>query len=106
MKQAVSKSRLWPVLFRHLPLIGVFLIILYFTLLDSPVLERFRNEQAYAWMLVIWIPLGILLGLIQLYIWLRWFIRRASSYSRKIVKAGFIVIIAIFIFFIALRYLY
>ena len=99
-------NRLWIITFCHLPLIGASLILACLILLDSQVFGQFRNEQTFAWMLVVWIPLGILLGLIQLYIWVRWFVRRASPAARKSIRVGFMIIIAIFVFFIALRYLY
>jgi len=81
----------------HLPLIGVILIAGFLVLIDTPVLESFRNETTFAWMLLVWIPLASLLALTQLYLWVRWFLNIASAEAKKRVQIGFLVMLSIFL---------
>ena len=106
MKSLPPTTPLRIIILSHLPFLGVLLILTYFALLDSSILDRFHDEQMFGWMVVVWIPLAILLGLVQLYIWARWFIRLASPASRKYVTAGFLVALLIFLSFALLRNLY
>jgi hypothetical protein len=47
-------------------------------------------------MLVFWIPVGILLSLVQAYLWLKWLIKRASPLAKKRVYIGFLIVLTIF----------
>lgn len=105
MPQTSAQKRSGNLILMHLPLVGVVLISAFFGLIDTPFLERFRTEQTFGWMLVIWIPVGILLGLTQLYIWLKWFIRQASPSAKKIVQIGFLLALTVCLGSLLLRLL-
>ena len=105
MKTISTASRLLKILLFHLPLLGVSSILTYIILLDAPILEGFRSEDTFGLMVAVWIPLGILLGIIQLFIWAKWLVRRGTKSTVKIVKVGFLIILTVFAFFVALRYL-
>ena len=105
MAQSSAKNQFSRIVLLHLPLVGVLLITAFFALIDSPLLERFRNEETFGWMLVFWIPAGFLLALAQLYLWLKWFIRRTSPLAKKRVQIGFLMVLAVFVIVLLLRVL-
>jgi len=105
MNQPVAHHHWRTAALSHIPLAGVLLILLYFALLDTPVLERFRTEQAFGWMVLLWIPLAILLGLVQLHIWLRWAVRHAPSAYRTGARVALLIVLAVFLSAAVLRYL-
>ncbi len=105
MKSLVPTLPLRRIILSHLPLLGVLLILAFFALINSPALGQYRSEETFGWMVVLWIPLGILLGLSQLYIWARWFFRLASPASRKHVTVGFLIVLMVFLSFVLLRHL-
>jgi uncharacterized BrkB/YihY/UPF0761 family membrane protein len=105
MKQLISQNQALRVLLSHLPLLGVLSILAFFAMVDTPVLEQYRSEELFAWMLIVWTPLGILLTLVQIFIWGRWLARRATPQWRKAVMVGFLLALTTFFFFLTLRYL-
>lgn len=67
------------ILLYHLPLIGVLLIALIVWATDVGILGGLRNERNYAWMVVVWMPLGALLALSQLILWVAWLGKKVSA---------------------------
>ena len=63
-------------LLMHLPLIGVLLIVGIVALVEADWLSGLRTETTYGWMVVVWYPVGILLALVQLALWIRWLLTR------------------------------
>ncbi len=93
----------------HLPLIGVLLIFGFIALIDAGVLKSFRNESTFGWMVLVWYPLGAILGLIQVALWIRWIAKRGitawtvSQKTRRIVFVGFLIATAIVLGVLVLR---
>lgn len=63
----------------HLPLIGLLLIIGFTALVDAGVFKSFRNESTFGLMLLVWYPLGALLAITQITLWVGWVVRRAGK---------------------------
>jgi len=97
------------ILLFHLPLIGVLLIFGFIALIDAGVLKSFRNESTFGWMVLVWYPLGAILGLIQIGLWIRWIAKRGisactvSQKTRRIVFAGLLIATAIVLGILVLR---
>ena len=93
----------------HLPLIGVLLIFGFIALIDAGVLKSLRSESTFGWMVLVWYPLGAILGLIQIGLWIRWIAKRGitawtvSQKTRRIVYAGFLIVTAIVLGILVLR---
>jgi len=103
MTQPKTQMHFIKILLFHLPLISVLLVISFFELIGTPFFERFRNEETFGWMLVVWIPVGILLSLGQVFLWLHWFVRKATLQIKKKVRIGFLIILAIYLGLFLLR---
>jgi hypothetical protein len=104
-EKPVSGRKPGKIVLYHVPVIMALLIIACFVAIDYPPFARFRTEETFAMMLVVGIPLAILLGITQLFLWLRWLTGRASQRTKAIVFSGLGIIAALYIVFTALRYL-
>ena len=62
----------------HLPLIGALLIASFIWAVDTGILQGLRNERTFAWFVVVWMPLGAILALVQLILWFVWVGRKIS----------------------------
>lgn len=105
MSQSAIDNRWRTIALAHIPIAGTLLILLYFALLDTPILNQFRTEETFGWMVVLWIPLAILLGLVQLFIWLRWAARHSSDTHRKTIKVVFLLVLVAFLTALVVRLL-
>lgn len=65
----------------HLPLIGFVVIFGFFALVDAGVFESVRNESTFGWMVAFWYPLGVLLALAQIAIWVGLLMKRRRKDS-------------------------
>jgi hypothetical protein len=87
----------------HLPSMGLLLILGFIVLVDAGVLASLRNESTFGWMLLVWYPLGVLLGLIQIALWVGWIVKQRRKQrdpelrgiGRRVLFAGFLIAIAL-----------
>jgi len=93
----------------HLPLIGVLLIFGFIALIDAGVLKSFRSESTFGWMVLVWYPIGAILGLTQIGLWIRWIAKSGittstvSQKTKRIVFAGIFISAAIVLVVLVLR---
>ena len=64
------------VLLFHLPLIGSLLIAGFISAIDAGVFPGLRTERMFGWFLVVWYPLGAVLALVQVCLWIGWAVSR------------------------------
>ncbi len=62
----------------HLPLIGSLLIAGVISALDAGIWPGLRTERTFGWILVVWMPLGAVLALVQVCLWIGWAVSRLS----------------------------
>ena len=60
----------------HLPLIGAVLIAGALGAIDAGMFPALRNERTYAWFAVVFAPVGAVLAVTQLCLWIGWAVRR------------------------------
>ncbi len=60
----------------HLPLIGSLLIAGFISAIDAGILPALRTEAMFGWLLVVWFPLGAVLALVQVCLWIGWAVSR------------------------------
>lgn len=72
----------------HLPLTGMLLILGVFALINEGILASFRNESTFGWMLVVWYPIAVLLGLAQLGLWIYLFSKRIARPGKNRTGTG------------------
>jgi hypothetical protein len=60
----------------HLPLIGALLIAGVIAAVDAGMFPGLRTERMFGWFVVVWMPLGGLLALTQVCLWIGWAVSR------------------------------
>lgn len=60
----------------HLPLIGSLLIAGFISAIDAGAVPALRTERTFGWLLVVWFPLGAVLALVQVCVWIGWAVSR------------------------------
>lgn len=104
-RKPFSRRNLGKIVRYHLPVSGVLLIIISIIAIDYPPFELLRNEETFALMLVVGIPLGIFLILVQLGIWVHIISKRTSVLKSSYYKKAFLILATVILFFLALRLL-
>ncbi len=64
------------VLLFHLPLIGSLLVAGFIGAIDAGVFPALRTERMFGWVVVVWVPLGAVLALVQVCVWIGWAVSR------------------------------
>ncbi len=66
------------ILLFHLPLIGSLLIAAVISAIEAGVVPALRTERTFGWVLVVWFPLGAILALLQVCLWIGWAVSRLA----------------------------
>jgi hypothetical protein len=60
----------------HLPLLGSLLIAGVISAIDAGIAPALRTARGVGWVLAVWFPLGAVLALVQVCVWIGWAVTR------------------------------
>jgi hypothetical protein len=104
MNSSVKVPRLKKILKLNLPAIGFLIIMAFLALLETALFENLRTETMLGWIFLVIMPLAILLGLVQIFLWFRLLAESASPKFKRSLQLVFLAGLSAFALFIILRW--